>query len=67
VARLPESALYDADTVYVIVDGRLERRGVELVARVGNDVLLRGGIRDGDQVAVTRFAEIGPGQKVEVR
>lgn len=67
VARLPESALYGADTVYVIAAGRLEKRSVELVARVGNDVLLRGGIRDGDQVAVTRFAEIGPGQKVEVR
>ncbi len=67
VARLPESALYNTDTVYVITDGRLEKRAVELVARVGNDVLLRGAIHDGDQVAVTRFAEIGPGQKVEVR
>ncbi|MBT3533889.1 MAG: efflux transporter periplasmic adaptor subunit, partial [Rhodospirillaceae bacterium] len=46
---------------------RLEQRKVELVARVDNDVLLRGEIRDGDRVVTTRFAEIGPGQKVEIR
>ncbi|MBT4487055.1 MAG: efflux transporter periplasmic adaptor subunit, partial [Rhodospirillaceae bacterium] len=67
VARLPESALYNADTVYVIAADRLEQRKVELVARVDNDVLLRGEIRDGDRVVTTRFAEIGPGQKVEIR
>ena len=67
VAQLPESALYHSDTIYVIAGERLEKRTVELVARVGNDVLLRGEIKDGDQVVVTRFAEIGPGQKVEVR
>ncbi len=67
VAQLPESALYDSNTVYVIEGERLKKRQVELVARIGNDVLLRGEIRDGDQVVTTRFAEIGPGQKVEIR
>ncbi len=67
VARIPESALYNGDTIYVIQGDRLERRAVELTARVGNDVLLQGDIRDGEQVVLTRFAEIGPGQKVEVR
>lgn len=67
VARLPESALYNTNTVYVVKGERLEKRAVELLARVGNDVLLRGEIKDGDQVITTRFAEIGPGQKVEVR
>ena len=67
VAQLPESALYDSNTVYIIEGERLKKRQVELVARIGNDVLLRGKIRDGDQVVTTRFAEIGPGQKVEIR
>jgi hypothetical protein len=67
VAQIPESALYNGDTIYVIQGDRLERRAVKLTARVGNDVLLQGDIRDGEQVVVTRFAEIGPGQKVEVR
>ncbi|MDP6873450.1 MAG: efflux RND transporter periplasmic adaptor subunit [Alphaproteobacteria bacterium] len=67
VAQLPESALYDSNTVYVVQGERLEKRAVELVARVGNDVLLRGEIQNGEQVITTRFAEIGPGQKVEIR
>ncbi len=67
VARMPESALYNGDTVYVIKDERLVKRDVELVARIDNDVLLRGGLKMGDWVVITKFAEIGPGQKVEVR
>ena len=67
VARLPEAALHGQSHVFVVVAGRLEKRRVELVARIANDVLLRGEIRDGDSVVVTRYSEIGPGAKVEVR
>ncbi len=67
VAQLPESVLFEGNTVYVIEGERLQKRKVELVARVGNDVLLRGEISNGDRIVVTRIAEIGPGQKVEVR
>jgi len=66
-ARLPETALVGGDTVYAVVDGRLEPRPVALLARVGNDVVVSGGIIEGDSVATTRFPEIGPGVKVEVR
>ena len=65
--RLPETALVGGDTVYAIVDGRLEPRPVELLARVGNDVVVSGGIADGERIATTRFPEIGPGVKVQVR
>lgn len=66
VARLKENALH-GDTVYVVRESRLEARKVEVVGRVGNDVLLRGALIDGDRVVTTRFAEIGPGLLVEVR
>ena len=65
--RMPESALYNGNTVYVIKDERLVARKVELVARIDNDILLRGGIKVGDRIVTTKFSEIGPGQKVEVR
>ena len=65
--RLPETALVGGDTVYAVVDGRLEPRPVELLARVGNDVVVSGGIADGERIATTRFPEIGPGVKVQVR
>jgi RND family efflux transporter MFP subunit len=67
VARLPESALHDDERVYVVVDGRLRRRLVELVARIGNDVLVHGELAHGDTVATTRFPGIGPGVKVSAR
>lgn len=67
VARLPESALFGDNTVYVVVVDRLVSRRVEIVGRDGNHVLLRGALRNGDRVVITRFAEIGPGVAVEVR
>ena len=66
-ARLPEAALVGEDTVYAVVDGRLEPRLVALLARVGNDVVVVGEIADGERIAATRFPEIGPGVKVGVR
>ena len=67
VARLPESALHDNERVYVVVDGRLQPRLVELVARIGNDVLVEGELAHGETVATTRFPGIGPGVKVTTR
>ena len=60
VVRLPEAALHDDDTVYVVVEDRLQARKVRLVARLGSDVVLSGGLADGDSVLVTRFPEVGP-------
>ncbi|PPR25645.1 MAG: Multidrug resistance protein MdtA [Alphaproteobacteria bacterium MarineAlpha10_Bin1] len=67
VARLPESALHDNEKVYVIEAGRLQLRLVELVARIGNDVLVHGELAHGEIVATTRFPGIGPGVKVSAR
>jgi multidrug efflux pump subunit AcrA (membrane-fusion protein) len=65
VARLPQSALYGGDHVFVIgPDDRLERRRVELLAHDGGDVLLRGELRVGERVVVSRLSTIGPGLKV---
>lgn len=65
VARLPESALHGGGTVYVIEAGRLVAREVLVVARVGTDVLVSVGLSPGERVVTTRFAEIGPGVRVE--
>jgi len=67
VVLLPESALYGGDTVYVVVEGRLQAREVALVARIGDEVLVRGGLANGDEVVTTQYAEIGPGERVSVR
>jgi multidrug efflux system membrane fusion protein len=61
VVRLPEKALYDEDTAYVVSKGRLRARRVTLVGRDGNYVLLRGALVEGDLVVLTRFDGIGEG------
>lgn len=67
VVRLPDGALHGEDTVYVVVGGRLQSRKVSVVARTGNDVLVRGALKPDDKVVANIFAEIGPGVKVEIR
>lgn len=64
VIRVPEQAVHGGDTVYAIVDERLEPRRVELAGRDGADALVRGDFQPGDRLVVTRFPEIGPGLKV---
>jgi len=66
VVRLPQTALYSNDHVYVIQDGRLERRGVTRLGGTDGDVLVRGDLQDGERVAATRLARPGDGVKVTV-
>jgi len=63
--RLSETALYGADTVYVVADGRLERREVELLGHAGGDVFVSGALKPDERVVTSRISEIGEGLKVE--
>jgi len=64
VAVLPEAALFDGDTVYAVVDGRLAPRQVEVVGRAEDRVFVRGEIAPDESIVTTRLAEIGPGLRV---
>lgn len=67
VIRLPESALHDGTTVYVVAGDRLEAHRVEVVVRNGREVLLRGALASDARVVTTRFPEIGVGVRVRVQ
>ena len=67
VVRLPVSALHQGKLVYVVVKGRLQERSVNIVARAGNDILVRGALKPDEKVLVSRFAEIGKGVRVEIK
>jgi len=71
VFRTPDSALYGADSVYVVEDGRFSARPVKVLGYAGDDMLFesRGepAIREGDQVVITQIREGGEGVKVEIR
>ena len=65
-AALPESAVYDSNTVYAVVDGKLEPRSVNILAYDGQNVIISGDVRDGDTIMTTRLSEIAPGLAVSV-
>jgi multidrug efflux system membrane fusion protein len=67
VSRVPETAIHDSDTVYVVVEDRLEARAVVLVGRDGDMALISGEIGVGEAIVISRFTEIGPGMKVAER
>ncbi len=61
VVRIPNTALYQGDTVYAVTNDRLDPRQVEVVGTSGSDLLVRGPINDGDEIAVTRMSTPGKG------
>ncbi len=65
VARLPQTVLFERKYVYVIVNGKLEKRSVKSVGIDGNDVLLTGDLKQGDEVLVTRISAAGEGVRVK--
>ena len=65
--EVPDYAVYNRDRVYVVEEGRLVPRTVEVLYDNGISLIVRGDLKRGDQIVTTRFAEIGPGIKVEVR
>ncbi|MEP3247832.1 MAG: efflux RND transporter periplasmic adaptor subunit [Sneathiella sp.] len=65
--ELPEHAVYDNRRVYIVSEGRLEERTIQVLYDNGETLLVTGELEDGDQLVTTRFAEIGPGLKVEIR
>ena len=63
-ARIPEGALYGTDHVYVVVDGRTERRNVTPRAFDGTHLIVDGDLVDGDILVATRLDEAGEGVRV---
>ncbi|TCD16504.1 efflux RND transporter periplasmic adaptor subunit [Oricola cellulosilytica] len=62
--RLPETAIYDGDSVYLVVERELQRREVKVAAFDGADVIVQSGLEPGDQVLTSRLSRIENGLKV---
>lgn len=67
VISLPKEALHDGGFVYVVKEGRLDKRKVTIAVKDGERVLIAEGLNPGEQVCITRFAEMGTGVKVSVK
>ncbi|MEQ8305018.1 MAG: efflux RND transporter periplasmic adaptor subunit [Hoeflea sp.] len=62
--RLPETAVRSSDHVFVVVDGKLERRDVRLIAWDREDAIVEGDLANGDDVLATRLTEATEGVRV---
>lgn len=66
--RLPDYALYEGHTVYKVVVGRLQPVEAAILLNEGNSLIVDAtALKAGDKILITRFAEAGPGLKVEIR
>ena len=63
---LPRSALLPDDRIGVVIDGKLELREVELLRATRDRVVLRDGVRDGEQVLLTRLDILVDGMSVRI-
>jgi RND family efflux transporter MFP subunit len=71
VVRAPERAIYGEDVIYVIKDGRMAERRIQLQGYDGANVLFNSAgdtpVKEGDLIITTQLREGGSGAKVEVR
>ena len=61
VVELPEAALYDDSSVFIIINNRTARRQVEVVQKADGVVYVRGALNAGDVVVATRLPALGDG------
>ena len=62
--RLPETAVYNGNRVYVIEDSRLVARSVNVAAYTGGDVIVSDGLEPGETVLTTQIADARDGLKI---
>mgnify|MGYP003951676887 CR=1 FL=1 len=67
VIRLPEEALYEGNAVFVIVDGRSQKRSVSIAYKEPGYVYIQGNLRENEVAIISRLAGIGEGMKLETR
>ncbi|MCB1511146.1 MAG: efflux RND transporter periplasmic adaptor subunit [Hyphomicrobiaceae bacterium] len=65
VARVPSTAVYDNARVFVVEQGRMRERKIEVIGVDGADVLVTGELKAGDKVVTTRLSTPGNGVRVQ--
>ncbi|MEM5500008.1 efflux RND transporter periplasmic adaptor subunit [Ahrensia kielensis] len=65
-ARVPETAIFDSNTAYLIIDGKLQARELHVAAYDGSDAIVTAGLSQGDRILSTRISEIEEGLAVRI-
>ena len=61
---IPRTALHDDDSVYVVTDGRLARRQVEVLRFLRDQAILSAGLQAGDQLVISPLSAPVVGMKL---
>ena len=64
VLVIPNSAIYQGSYVYVIEDGVLQRRNVEIAWQNDHDAIIGRGLTDGDVLVTTSLGQVTSGVRV---
>lgn len=64
---VPRRALFNGNLVYVVADGRIEQRKLELGFVALNVVEVRSGLKDGELVIVENQDQLRPGKRVRTQ
>ncbi len=67
VIRLPQTAIYNGNKIYLIINERLTERTVEIVGASGSDILVKTNLPIKSEILTTRLTLAGEGVKVKVR
>ncbi len=67
VYRLPQTAIYNGDTIYVIENERLSPVKITPVGYAGSDSLVTANLADGAAIMITRLTLAGEGVKVKTK
>lgn len=64
--RLPETAIYENDHLYVVREGRMAKIDAEVLTRDNEMLIVRADVPDGERIITTRLSQAGEGVKVAV-
>jgi RND family efflux transporter MFP subunit len=62
---IPPKAVYDDTYVYIIVDGKLVRRDVVILRREADQIIVNGGVEDGDTIVFEIMQGVAPGMPAQ--
>ena len=63
---IPSSAIYQSSYAYVVEEGVLQRRALEIAWANDVETLLRSGLNDGDELVTTPLGQVTSGVKVSI-
>ena len=63
--QIPRSAVYNSDYIYLIKDGKLDYRRIDIARREINSVIVDGAISDGDTLVTEVLQGVAPGMLAE--